>query len=162
MAMRVVMQSVERASLLVDNVDKWVEIGRGLVVYVCFLKEAHEDAVKKAAHDVLHCKIFPHVDEACQRHRPAAALGENWDIMVVPQATLGGKLKGKQAQYHGQCEKAKGEELYQLFCGSLAEGIAAHDRGDASAPTFAAGTYGNRQGLKFESLGPFSHHVEYQ
>ena len=34
------------------------------------------------------------------------------DILLIPQATLGAKLKGKQVQYHGNCEKQKGNILW--------------------------------------------------
>eukprot|EP01059_Diplonema_ambulator_P009207 TRINITY_DN19039_c0_g2_i1.p1 TRINITY_DN19039_c0_g2~~TRINITY_DN19039_c0_g2_i1.p1 ORF type:complete len:180 (+),score=33.51 TRINITY_DN19039_c0_g2_i1:52-540(+) len=162
MAMRVVLQSVERASLLVDNVDKWVNINRGIIVYVSFLKEANREVAARAANDVLKAKIFLHVDDDCNRGRAVPALGEGWDIMVIPQATLAGKIKGKQAQYHSQFDKAEGEALYQYFCETLRNILEAEKREDSAAPpTLQCGTYGNRQGLKFESLGPFTHSLEY-
>ncbi|KAJ9446244.1 putative D-tyrosyl-tRNA(Tyr) deacylase [Diplonema papillatum] len=162
MALRVILQSVEKGSLLVNNVDQWVDISRGVIVYVCFLKGANEVSTKKAANDVLNAKIFPHVnEESLERGRVSAALVENWDVMVVPQATLAGRLKGKQAQYHAQFDKTAGAELYELFCSSLRTGIETYDRGDRPTPTLQCGVYGNRQGLKFESLGPFTHALEF-
>eukprot|EP01061_Rhynchopus_euleeides_P006535 TRINITY_DN15571_c0_g1_i1.p1 TRINITY_DN15571_c0_g1~~TRINITY_DN15571_c0_g1_i1.p1 ORF type:complete len:162 (+),score=56.75 TRINITY_DN15571_c0_g1_i1:127-612(+) len=161
MAMRLVLQGVERASLLVDNVDKWVEIQRGLIVHVCFLKDASEEVALKGAADVLQAKIFPSVDGECNRGRAARALDENWDILIVPQATLAGKIKGKQAQYHSQYDKEKGAAMYEFFCNTVRDMVAKHDRSDAPAPSVQCGTYGNRQGLKLESLGPFTHVLEY-
>lgn len=44
---RAVLQQVEKASLLVDNKDEWVDIGRGIVIYICFLKELQETDLPK-------------------------------------------------------------------------------------------------------------------
>eukprot|EP01064_Diplonema_japonicum_P017482 TRINITY_DN2560_c0_g1_i1.p2 TRINITY_DN2560_c0_g1~~TRINITY_DN2560_c0_g1_i1.p2 ORF type:complete len:163 (+),score=40.88 TRINITY_DN2560_c0_g1_i1:43-531(+) len=162
MAMRVVLQSVERASLLVDNVDKWVDIKRGIVVFVSFLKEANQEIALKAANDVCKAKIFPHVADDLSRLRAAPLLGEDWDVMIIPQATLAGKIKGKQAQYHAQYNKEEGEKLYQFFCETVRNLVEAQQREEGQrTPVVQCGTYGNRQGLRTESLGPFTHSLDY-
>ena len=155
--MRLVLQSVEKASLLVDNVDKWVHIKRGFIVFVSFLKEGDPETVIKAANDVVKVKIFPKVEESFTRTRPDSLSNQQWDVMVIPQATLAGKIKGKQCQYHSQIDKSEGADLYTLFCDTLKKEISAV-REDA---VIECGTYGNRQGLQMESLGPFTHVVEY-
>jgi len=43
------------------------------------------------------------------------AFKEKVDVLVIPQATLGGKLKGKSVQYHGLVDKTLGEELFTMF-----------------------------------------------
>ena len=162
--MRIILQSVERASLLVDNVDEWVHIGRGIIVYLSFLKGSTREMATKAVGEIVGAKIFPSVDMDLTRGRAVKAGAQGWDFLVVPQATLAGKIKGKQAQYHAQLDKEEGAELYTFFCSALREAVAAAERDTETAPTAGTvqnGTYGNRQGLKMESLGPFTHMIEY-
>ena len=167
--LRVVLQSVERASLLVNNVDKWVDVGRGVVVYISFLKGANKEAAAKAATDIVNAKVFPRVDPELNRGRAARVSDEGWDVLIVPQATLAGKIKSKQGQYHSQCDKEEGAGLYEYFCEEIAQLVArghekrvsAGDGAEVVPPSVKCGTYGNRQGLRFESLGPFTHSLEY-
>ena len=74
------------------------------------------------------------------------------DVLVVPQATLGGKVKGKQLQYHGNINKSQGLEMYNLFCAEIRE---------CCKSTVETGTYGNRQVLRTETEGPFSHVLDF-
>eukprot|EP00004_Rigifila_ramosa_P020841 TRINITY_DN5460_c0_g1_i2.p1 TRINITY_DN5460_c0_g1~~TRINITY_DN5460_c0_g1_i2.p1 ORF type:complete len:114 (-),score=18.06 TRINITY_DN5460_c0_g1_i2:57-398(-) len=75
----------------------------------------------------------------------------NFNILVVPQASLGGKLRGTTMQYHGNAPKDDGARLYDEFVALLRKEGAAHN------VTVVAGTYGNRQALEFSSSGPFTH-----
>ena len=43
------------------------------------------------------------------------------DIMIIPQATLGGKLKGNSVQYHNNVKPDEGEQFYKIFCDGLKE-----------------------------------------
>ena len=45
--------------------------------------------------------------------------------MVIPQAGLCAKIKGKSLQYRGQAPKDVGKELYQMFCSALLEEVVA-------------------------------------
>ena len=38
--------------------------------------------------------------------------GTAWQLMLIPQASLCGKMKGKVAQYHALKPKTEGEALY--------------------------------------------------
>lgn len=40
------------------------------------------------------------------------------DILIIPQATLGGRVKGRNMQYHSNSGKEEGSELYSI-CMSL-------------------------------------------
>ncbi len=51
---RMIMQQVSSASLLIDNKDTYTDIGAGVVVYICFLKGINEG-------DVIRCGNFPFV-----------------------------------------------------------------------------------------------------
>eukprot|EP01060_Flectonema_neradi_P006608 TRINITY_DN14480_c0_g1_i1.p1 TRINITY_DN14480_c0_g1~~TRINITY_DN14480_c0_g1_i1.p1 ORF type:complete len:145 (+),score=15.60 TRINITY_DN14480_c0_g1_i1:68-502(+) len=127
--MRLVLQSVEKASLLVDNVDKWVDIKRGFIVFVSFLKEGDPETVVKAATDVVKVKMFPKVEDDLSRTRADALANQPWEVMVIPQATLAGKIKGKQCQYHSQIDKSLGADLYTLFCDTIKKRINSRQRG---------------------------------
>lgn len=70
---------------------------------------------------------------------------------MIPQATLGGKVKGKQLQYHGNIKKDIGLEKYILFCSEL----------KSSDLKIEFGTYGNRQVLSVVTEGPFSHILDF-
>jgi D-aminoacyl-tRNA deacylase len=37
------------------------------------------------------------------------------DVLIVPQASLAGKIKQKNIQYHSLIEKSEGEVIYSLF-----------------------------------------------
>jgi len=78
----------------------------------------------------------------------------NFDVVIVPQASIAGQLKQKYVQYRDLIDKDEGFTLYQLFveeCNKFINKDGCH---------VIAGTYGNRQGLKFESDGPYCHTFE--
>ena len=82
------------------------------------------------------------------------------DVLIVPQATLGGKLKGKVMQYHNNIDKDKGLELYEQFVKTcrrlLDESACAKEHGCV----VRCGTYGNLQVLQLNTNGPFTHVLE--
>lgn len=164
---RVVLQQVEQATLLIDNVSETTSIGNGLIVFVAFLKRDNvSDAeVRSAVSRILGAKIhtvpggplkgtFRDEDNLVQR-----------DVLVVPQATLCGKLKGKQPQpqYYGQIAKELGAALYARFWAEFETQLA--EINAKRAPELAGkvrhGTYGNRQALSMNSSGPNSHLFEF-
>jgi len=77
------------------------------------------------------------------------------DILVVPQACLGGKHKGKAFQYHGNVNKARGEELYARFVELC------RARADSAKCKLASGTYGIKQVYSTVTNGPFMHILEF-
>eukprot|EP00668_Euglena_longa_P002262 GGOE01002610.1.p1 GENE.GGOE01002610.1~~GGOE01002610.1.p1 ORF type:complete len:353 (-),score=38.05 GGOE01002610.1:232-1290(-) len=120
---QLVVQRCHKAELLVDNKDEWVEIGMGLVVYISFAKGATEARVLKAARTLLH---LPLVTEGKWGDgvQPSSVLqkcaeGLECSILVVPQASLSCKVKGKALNYRGQLEKDLSTKLYELFVSEL-------------------------------------------
>ncbi|XP_049681406.1 D-aminoacyl-tRNA deacylase 2 isoform X2 [Accipiter gentilis] len=111
---------------------EWVEIQRGLVVYICFFKGADEDLVPKIG-----------------------------DVLIIPQATLGGKLKGRKMQYHANIEKEKGLELYSQFVTLCEKELAANAKCMEAGVLVKHGTYGNRQVLKLDTNGPYTHLIQF-
>eukprot|EP00667_Euglena_gracilis_P018063 EG_transcript_19141 len=133
---QLVVQRCNKAQLLVDNQDEWVEIGTGLVVYVSFAKGATEARVLKAARTLLH---LPLVTEGKWGDgvQPASVLqkcseGVECSILVVPQASLSCKVKGKLFNYRGQLEKDMSRQFYDTFVAELS--TAAHEAFNPTPP----------------------------
>lgn len=184
MTIRVVLQAMDQGHLLVDNDAKYVRTGRGVMIYVAFLTNKNDaftdETLQRAVDVLLDTKIFTHFSPEKMITRPQS-LREcpEMDILIVPQASLGGKVKkGHSVQFHDLVAKDIGTHLYERFCYLMraARGV---DEGDVDAngvclasaeETLAneerwikyngrvvCGTFGNRQGLRFESEGPFTH-----
>lgn len=83
------------------------------------------------------------------------------DVMVIPQATLGGRLKGRMMQYHGNVDKTLGLELYQGLTQALQAVVEENNMTKESKCTVKCGTYGNRQVFNMDTNGPYSHLVEF-
>ncbi|ORC93742.1 Chain A, Structural Analysis Of A Probable Eukaryotic D-Amino Acid Trna Deacylase [Trypanosoma theileri] len=181
MTIRVVLQSIAKGSILVDNAERYVNVGRGMIVYIAFLDDIDDTALQRAVTTIMTAKVLqrPSLEEKEEGSSQFITSLEEWrdaDILVVPQATLGGKLKGRNVQFHSLVNKTRGLELFSRFCqllreargidtntvdanGSPLETIASVD-GSCSASRVINGTYGNRQGLRFESDGPLSHFLD--
>lgn len=83
------------------------------------------------------------------------------NVLIIPQATLGGKLKGRKMQYHANIEKEKGLELYSQFVTLCEKELAANAKCTEAGVLLKYGTYGNRQVLKLDTNGPYTHLVEF-
>uniref|UniRef100_A0A8C3B5K8 D-aminoacyl-tRNA deacylase n=1 Tax=Cairina moschata TaxID=8855 RepID=A0A8C3B5K8_CAIMO len=83
------------------------------------------------------------------------------NVLIIPQATLGGKLKGRKMQYHVNIEKEKGLELYSQFVTLCEKELAANAKCTEAGVLLKYGTYGNRQVLKLDTNGPYTHLVEF-
>lgn len=196
---RIVAQRVTKAALLVDNVARYVSIGDGVIIHVAFLQGATETAIDAAVKQVCSTRVFliPAIGAtaeqraavtatdgtAATRPKPVALAESDCDVLVVPQATMAGKPKGKVVQYHGQAPKDDALALYGRFCSQLRaclvpaehQSVAVDANGEAAPATatpaeasdspsqlrkVSYGTYGNRQGLEMSSPGPFTHIFE--
>ena len=78
------------------------------------------------------------------------------DVLIVPQATLGGRAKGRSMQYHRNIDKETGLQLYEKFVNRCREVV----QQTAEQCTVHSGTYGNRQVLSMVTNGPYSHVVD--
>lgn len=79
------------------------------------------------------------------------------NLLIVPQATLGGKAKGRAMQYHNNISKEDGLRLYSDFVSLCEKELLAA----APAMILKHGTYGNRQVLKLDTNGPYTHLMEF-
>lgn len=208
---RVVLQSMDQASILVDNENKYVRCGRGVLMYVAFLDASHTQAneespehgdhaailddarLQKAVDTLLKTKIFTHfTPELMNNQAQRLADVPQMDLLVIPQASLAGKInkKGNSVQFHSLIkDKEMVESLYYRFVHFLRlarnlneeeidiNGLPLHeshfvevdDEGHINPNhnhnvdwlkyngRVVCGTFGNRQGLKFSSDGPFTH-----
>ncbi|KAG0443369.1 hypothetical protein HPB47_015001 [Ixodes persulcatus] len=109
MCCRVVVQQCLKARLAVAE-NNCVEIGRGIVLFVSFLENATKDDVLRTAKSVLNVKLCDSGEGAL-----VSVLELPGDVLVVPQACLAGKRKGKRVQYHGLVSKDTGQEFYRIF-----------------------------------------------
>ncbi|NXE45134.1 DTD2 deacylase, partial [Casuarius casuarius] len=135
---------------------EWVEIQRGLVIYICFFKGADEDLVPKIVNMLLNVQL-----SESESGKYVSVLDLPGNVLIIPQATLGGKLKGKRMQYHTNIEKEKGLELYSQFVTLCEKEMAANAKCVEAGVFVKHGTYGNRQVLKLDTNGPFTHLIEF-
>ena len=155
---KIILQQCISAQLALNVVNKtdlpnaeFAEIGNGLVVYICFMKNCTVDTLDKLLQTVMSVKLSQNEDG-----RRVSILDLPGDILIIPQATLGGKLKGKSMQYHNNVEKSFGNQLYSQFISMCKDALS------AKAPTKQVkyGTYGNLQVLNVFTHGPYTHSVD--
>lgn len=82
-------------------------------------------------------------------------------LLIIPQATLGGKVKGRGVQYHNNISKEDGLRLYSAFISLCEKELTAAAGRSGAAVTVKHGTYGNRQVLKLDTNGPYTHLMEF-
>ncbi|KFQ96199.1 putative D-tyrosyl-tRNA(Tyr) deacylase 2, partial [Nipponia nippon] len=131
-------------------------IQRGLVIYICFFKGADEDLVPKIVNMLLNVKLSEN-----ESGEYVSVLDLPGNVLIIPQATLGGKPKGRKMQYHANIEKEKGLELYSQFVTLCEEELAANAKCLEAGVLVKHGTYGNRQVLKLDTNGPYTHLIEF-
>ncbi|XP_056152185.1 D-aminoacyl-tRNA deacylase 2 [Lampris incognitus] len=153
---RTVLQQCLHARLQVRPPDgesegEWVEIDRGMVIYICFFKGATEEILPRMVSTLLNLKLC---ENDSGKYVSVFELPGN--VLIVPQATLGGKAKGKGMQYHSNVGKEDGLRLYSGFV-ALCEKELQTGRG----VTIKHGTYGNRQVLQLDTNGPYTHLVDF-
>eukprot|EP01068_Selenidium_serpulae_P007224 Selendium_serpulae@DN4645_c0_g1_i1.p2 len=144
---RIVLQQIESAKYSSD--DKQNEVGPGYILYVSFMKKCDVPTVQKMAAAVLDCNNIENEAEEPRvslRNAKAAEL----NVCVIPQASLGGKLKRSAMQFHALLPKADAKELYAKFVYELAKGAAELDKTVA----VHSSAWGARQGLQISSSGP--------
>eukprot|EP00796_Vickermania_ingenoplastis_P007992 gene7992-5552_t len=190
MTARLLLQGIEQASLLVDNEEKYVRVGRGVLIYVAFMKkdatvEISDALIEKVVQTILTTKIFTHFcPERMVKGPQALEDHPEMDLLVVPQASLCGKLKGTTVQFHQLVDKHHSEDAFHELCHRLrlARGVD-EEKVDGNGNKLPAvlqaepdtisgcdwlkyagrvvnGTFGNRQGLRLESDGPFTHFID--
>lgn len=164
------------------------QINRGMVIYICFFKGAMDDILPKMGQLLLLalcfyvcvCVFTGCVSMRCKHSfllvsgsvssllnmrlcesdsgKMVSVLELPGSLLIVPQATLGGKAKGRAMQYHSNISKEDGSRLYSAFVALCEKELLAAAGGGV---TVKHGTYGNRQVLKMDTNGPYTHLMEF-
>ncbi|CAG5866914.1 D-aminoacyl-tRNA deacylase 2-like [Menidia menidia] len=160
---RIMLQQCLQARLQVKPADEhseaqFVQINRGMVIYVCFFKGATASILPKMVSTLLSLRLC---ESASGKMVSVTELPGS--VLIVPQATLGGKVKGKAMQYHNNINKEEGLQLYQAFVSLCEEELkaAVASAGSEAEVTLKHGTYGNRQVLQLDTNGPYTHLTEF-
>lgn len=158
---RVVLQQCLSARLMITPAKdelppQYVEINRGIVAYICFLKGATSGIIEKIAKTILGIRL-----SSSEEGKLVSILDLPGDVLIVPQATLGGRAKGKSMQYHMNIDKESGRSLYQEFCDECKNQILKSPKCQEAGTSFHHGTYGNTQVLKLDTNGPYTHLIEF-
>jgi hypothetical protein len=132
-SVRLVLQRFRQASLLVEN-TRVISVGQacaledpssasessGMLVYISFAKNATTEKALQAAKTVVTIPLLTlgawGDGSATESILDMASGGKAPLVMLVPQANLISKVRGKSIQYHGQIDKSMGEALYDAFC----------------------------------------------
>jgi D-Tyr-tRNAtyr deacylase len=78
--------------------------------------------VEQATKDIAMSKIYREYKgdgSAASASKSTSVLEADCDVLVVPQACLSGKLKGKTLQHHNQVEKETGYQMWVHFLSTL-------------------------------------------
>ena len=78
------------------------------------------------------------------------------DLLIIPQATLGGRVNGHRFQYHHNINKDIGQEFYDKLVLNLREACSRNTEN-----VVHAGSYGIRQIYSCETNGPAMHIIEF-
>lgn len=155
---KIILQQCTSAQLAINVTNKadvskaeFIEIGNGLVVYVCFMKNCIIETLDKVLQTVMSVKLSQNDDG-----KRVSILDLPGDILIIPQATLGGKMKGKSMQYHYNVEKSFGQQLYSKFVDMCREAL--HNKAPEKEVKY--GTYGNLQVLNIFTHGPYTHSID--
>ncbi|KAG7510820.1 hypothetical protein JOB18_032842 [Solea senegalensis] len=158
---RTVLQQCLHATLQVKPAEdqsqaQFVQIDRGMVIYICFFKGATDDILPKMVSTLLNLRL-------CESDsgRMVSVLELPGSLLIVPQATLGGKAKGRAMQYHNNIDKEQGLCLYSAFVSLCEKELTAASPGGGAEAAVKHGTYGNRQVLKLDTNGPYTHLMEF-
>ncbi|KAK3595546.1 hypothetical protein CHS0354_021654 [Potamilus streckersoni] len=159
---RIVLQQCLSARLMVQPATEvseaqYVEIGRGLILHVCFMKGATPDIMEKIVKSCLNVKL----SSSAENEKLVSVLDLPGDVLIVPQASLGGNLKGKVMQYHRNIDKDEGIHLYNQFVTLCKDTVQSCNKCREKGCVVMAGTYGNRQVLKMDTDGPYTHLIEF-
>ncbi|KAK7104816.1 D-aminoacyl-tRNA deacylase 2-like [Littorina saxatilis] len=157
---RAVVQQCMSAQLMVqpstpEDQPQFVEIQRGIIIYLCFLRGATKAHVEKLAKMIQGIRL-----SEGDSGKLTSVIDLPGDVMIIPQATLGGTPKGKVMQYHKNIAKDEGMRLYSEFVSIFQKTYERNDKCLSAGTIVRYGTYGNRQVFSCQTNGPFTHLME--
>ena len=110
---------------------------------------------------VVRCILTTRLSEASDDGKRVSVSDLPGSVLIIPQATLGGRRKGTMMQYHGIIDKAIGEQLYHDLTSRCQKDLEGSAQGREAEVKVKWGTYGNRQVFKMDTNGPYTHLVEF-
>ncbi|XP_076834545.1 D-aminoacyl-tRNA deacylase 2 isoform X2 [Brachyhypopomus gauderio] len=161
MSARAVVQQCAHALLQVKSQvpgssSEWVEIHGGMVIYVCFYKGATEKIVPKMVSSLLNTKFFPASSGRCD-----SILELPGSVLIVPQDSLTGVVRGGKVLHRDSIERWKGLHLYKRFVSLCEKELAASKKCSDAGAVVKHGVYGNMQPMYLNSNAPLTHVVEF-
>ncbi|CAF1035778.1 unnamed protein product [Adineta ricciae] len=147
---RCLLQQCTKATLRLQD-DSVVTINRGMVVFVAFIKDAQLDDVDKLAKEIATVKLCESENGGLK-----TIVDLPGDLLIIPQATLGGRLNSHRFQYHHNINKDTGQEFYDRFVSNMRDLCSQN-----SNNVVHAGSYGIRQIYSSETNGPAMHIIEF-
>ena len=173
---RIILQRINSAQLLINGKsfyaenehkaeDEWIECGEGVMIYIAFFKDTSNQEIDQLINKVYSNPLFRTLKQETKKHDMESGneLRTETDILIVPQFSLGGKMKSGKAgsQYHRSAKPNVAKELYKTFCDGLVSRNESNQRNTKKCKNLRVnihcGIFGNRQGLKVETHGPFTH-----
>ena len=124
---KVVVQRCNSASLLIDNDKQWQSISNGIVIYLSFTTLCTPEDISKAAIQIANLPVATLTnwgdEQKPQSVRDYCQQNVEIGIMLIPQAGLVSKIKGKSLQYRNQAPKETGRKLYKCFCNEICRAV---------------------------------------
>ncbi|KAJ8399476.1 hypothetical protein AAFF_G00411880 [Aldrovandia affinis] len=158
---RTVIQQCQYARLKIRLEDgnpfaDWVEIHKGMVVYICFFKGATEKLVTKMVKALLNVKLFE-----VEPGKQVSVLELPGSVLVIPQDTLAGKARRRNIHYPNNVDSGKGVRLYASFVTQLESQLTSSSKSVEAGMVVRYGVYGERQALVMDSDGLSTHIMEF-
>lgn len=108
--MRALVQRVSSARVIVDDAVTG-EIGNGLLVFVCAMKDDSEKESEWLARKIVNLRIFR--DDADRMNRSLVDVGGS--ALIVSQFTLAAETKGNRPGFSTAAVPEEGKRLYENF-----------------------------------------------
>lgn len=115
--------------MLLDNADRWASTQRALILYISFATGTDAARIKTAAQSVLGLPLVTRGNwgdgtdplSILTLLQTATPQDEPISVVVIPQASLTARARGKSLQYHSQLDKSASQEAYVSFLCALQE-----------------------------------------
>jgi len=144
--MKIVIQRVSRARVVVDGVEK-AAIGHGLLLLVGVEKDDGLDQAERAAEKIAHLRLFAGKADRMDR----SVLDIEGGVLVVSQFTLAGSLaKGRRPGFDSAAPPAQAEPIYLHFAEALRR----------TGARVATGVFGAMMEVELVNDGPVTFFLE--
>lgn len=146
---RMVVQQIDKASYLAAE-GRRAQAGRGYIIYVTFMKLCDEAIVRNMVEVLFNCNNLENTPES-SRVPIRDFESDSVDLLIIPQASLAGRLKGSTMQFHSLAAKTDGQHFFETLKNE------AETKGRQIAGkkvSVFAGSWGCRQETEVHSSGP--------